>query len=263
MPESLSLSRLDPAACAPLDVCGRSCADLAADPSNCGACGRTCVIPRATAACVAGACAVGVCAPGHVDADGDPDNGCELESDCAPGVECATGCGTVGTEQCAAGVAVCAPPAEVCNTVDDDCDGACDPGLAGCRRPIHRSNGNGHLFTDDLAAAQAAPFRLEAQGFFHLYTSDVPGTRAVFLCQKPDGKFFITTETACEIGRAPLRTIGYWAAAPVCGSTPLYRMYQPESGNHFFTVSAPERDNAIGNLGYRDEGTVGHVWRAP
>ena len=255
---------LTPQDCAPLDLCGRDCADLDRDPQNCGVCGRTCVIPHADAACLDGMCQIAACDPGWFDADGDPDTGCELESQCEPDAPCESDCGTPGTQLCQGGLATCAPPPEVCNAADDDCDGACDNGpLAGCRRPVHRSNGNGHLFTDDLAQATRAPFRLEAEAFFHLYQSDVAGTRAAFLCQKPNGRYFLTSDTACEIGRAPTRTIGYWATDPRCGAVPLYRLYSGEAGNHFYTVSANEADNAANNLGYQREGIAGYVWRGP
>lgn len=250
-------------ACAPLDVCGLTCADLDRDPLNCGACSRTCAVRNGMAACIDGECAVGACDAGFFDADGDPDNGCELESDCRPGIACATGCDSEGITSCDDGVAACLPLDEICNAVDDNCEGRCDEGLAGCRRPIHRANGNGHIFTDDLARAQQAPYRLEAQAFFHLYTEDLQGMRAVFLCRKPNGRYFLTNDTACEIGVAPERTIGYWSPRPLCGSVPLYRMYSGQAGNHFYTVSAPERDNAVDNLGYADEGIAGHVWRSP
>ena len=35
------------------------------------------------------------------------------------------------------------------------------------------------------------------------------------------------------------------------------------AGPHFYTVSATERDNAINNLGFINEGTTGYVWTAP
>lgn len=264
LPDAVPEPMLDPADCDPLTVCGQSCADLSSDPHNCGGCGRTCVIPHAVEICNAGACAIAACDPGHFDADADPDNGCELESACLPDTDCATDCDTLGRQSCDDGIAFCAPPPEICNAIDDNCDGACDDGpLPGCRQAIHRSNGNGHLFTDDFAAAQANGYRLEAQAFFHLYVAEAPATRAVFLCQKPNGKHLLTTDTACEIGRAPLRTIGYWSPTPACASVPLFRVYQPASDNHFYTLSEPERNNAIANLGYRDEGIAGYVWRGP
>ncbi|RLB55392.1 MAG: hypothetical protein DRJ42_06330 [Deltaproteobacteria bacterium] len=74
--------------------------DLTDDPGHCGACGNVCVFPNATASCAASACVMGGCNAGFVDLDGEPANGCEYA--CAP-----TG-------------------AELCNSVDDDCDGDVD-----------------------------------------------------------------------------------------------------------------------------------------
>ena len=44
------------------------------------------------------------------------------------------------------------------------------------------------------------------------------------------------------------------------GTTPLLRAFNPTSGDHFYTTSAAERDNAVANLGYRDEGVACHVF---
>ena len=77
--------------------------NLQNDPLNCGACGRACAVPGADAICVAGACALGRCRPGFGDADGAPDNGCE----------CAVQNG--GTE--------------ICDGLDQDCDGRVDEGF--------------------------------------------------------------------------------------------------------------------------------------
>jgi hypothetical protein len=40
----------------------------------------------------------------------------------------------------------------------------------------------------------------------------------------------------------------------VTGDPPLYRMYRPSTGNHFFTTSIAERDNAVRKHGFRYEG---------
>jgi hypothetical protein len=66
------------------------------------------------------------------DCSGVIDDGAQME--CALGeiVECSTECGTMGTAQCTAECKVapeCAPPIEVCNLLDDDCDGVVDEGL--------------------------------------------------------------------------------------------------------------------------------------
>jgi hypothetical protein len=49
------------------------------DPSNCGACGRSCAgIPNASASCTDGNCVLGACNAGYANCDGDPNNGCEV-----------------------------------------------------------------------------------------------------------------------------------------------------------------------------------------
>jgi hypothetical protein len=51
-------------------------ANVAADPMNCGACGRACARPNSTATCASSTCSF-QCSPGFYDLDGDPTNGCE------------------------------------------------------------------------------------------------------------------------------------------------------------------------------------------
>ena len=268
---AIALLAAGAAACTSADETGGAdggevaeCIDVESDPRNCGICGRTCVVPNGEAGCSAGECTVASCADGFFDNDGDPRNGCELESDCVPDSACATECGSTGTLVCLDGTAqACDLPAEQCNGIDDNCDGECDEGaIAGCRAPVHRSLGNGHLYTTDLAAATAAPFSLEAQNYFHVYAEQVSGTQPVFLCAKSDGKGLVTSSTSCESAGSIVLTLGYWATAEQCGATPLHRMYSPASNDHFYTTSAPERDNAVANFGYVSEGIAGYVWPA-
>ncbi len=79
--------------------------DVETDVENCGACGNVCLFTGATALCVAGECAMGECRDNRYDLDGDPDNGCEYA--CAPAAD----------------------PTELCNYIDDDCDGVVDNGF--------------------------------------------------------------------------------------------------------------------------------------
>jgi RHS repeat-associated protein len=55
---------------------------LSSDPSNCGACGKSCAAPNATGLCTAGQCAL-ACNQGFSDCDGKASNGCETTGPCA------------------------------------------------------------------------------------------------------------------------------------------------------------------------------------
>jgi hypothetical protein len=78
---------------------GNGCeVDTRTTVTHCGACGRTCSLPNATAACAAGGCTVAACNTGFADCDGSAANGCEVDtrtSDSNCGV-CARAC-TGGT----------------------------------------------------------------------------------------------------------------------------------------------------------------------
>jgi hypothetical protein len=43
------------------------------------------------------------------------------------------------------------------------------------------------------------------------------------------------------------------------GAAPWYRAYQATIYDHFYTMSAPERDNAVANLGYSNEGIAAYI----
>jgi len=243
-------------------ACGQQCTSLQSDPINCGLCGRTCVIPNASATCLQGECQVEECDAGFADADGELDNGCELPFECEPGAPCQTTCDSQGQTECLETEPLCRPPTEQCNGVDDDCNDQCDEALMGCFVGVHRAHGNGHLFTTNLETASGAPYNLEFQNYFFIYTGTVSGTRPLFLCRKANGKRFLTSDTACNTLGGNEGQMGFWAPQPLCGSVPLYGLFHEASDNHFYTLSAQERDNAINNLGYLDAGIAAYVWTA-
>jgi len=243
-------------------VCSERCVDPDSDPMNCGGCGRTCVIPNGAASCDEGSCGVGACTSGFADCDGDPENGCERSAACASGESCTTSCGTIGSLACSSACeTTCAPPAEICNLADDDCDGSCEVGLAGCRIGIHRSNGpNGHFYTASATEAACCGMHVESHNFFYLSAVAADGTQPFIRCITGDGHHLYTTDTACE-GVGYEGQVGFILREPRCGAEPLYRL-RHANGDHFYTVSAPERDSAIAG-GYALVGTIGYVFRAP
>jgi hypothetical protein len=109
--------------CCPADhpnLCNLTCVDLSSDPRNCGTCGT---------ACMSGVCTNGVCqqppptfcTPG--ESTGQP---------CSAGIGA---CQRAGTMVCSAdgSAYVCSavagtPQQEMCNGIDDDCDGVVDNG---------------------------------------------------------------------------------------------------------------------------------------
>ena len=119
-----------------LTSCKGTCADLNADPANCGACGTVC---KSGEQCKAGACVLTCgggsfqCDAGCTDLLGDPNNcgGCGVQ--CASGQVCNDGgcslsCQT-GYNKCPndAGVTICTNP----QSNDFNCGGCgkvCDPG---------------------------------------------------------------------------------------------------------------------------------------
>lgn len=242
-----------------------SAVDTESDPQNCGACGRTCVIPNAAAGCELGECVIASCEVGFADDDGELDNGCELDEGVIVSNECTTECGSIGTLDPADETGqTCVLPDETCNALDDDCDGTCDEDRpAGCRVAVHRAFGDGHLYTTDLAAAQTNPFSVESQNYFYIYAEPSVAAEAIYLCRKPDGKHLLTPAADCEGTGNPVGTLGAWAPADGCGAVPLYRAYHPPTNNHFFTLNAGERDNAVASFGYVSEGIAGYVWPAP
>ena len=96
------------------------------DVNNCGACGQVCERTNASTVCQAGACILVACEEGFVNADNNPDNGCE-RSACEP-----TNAGV-----------------EACDEVDNDCDGEVDEDFGvgeslnhclGCNTPCDLDN---------------------------------------------------------------------------------------------------------------------------
>ncbi len=223
------------------------CVDTEDDPTNCGDCGITCVVPHASAVCNGGICGLGQCDALYGDCDDDPANGCETA------LEQGKQCGQT-----------CDMEAEVCNVKDDNCNGACDEG-AGCRIGVHRSVSAtfGHVYTTDLNEAKSDDLVLEFENYYYLYHAAQTGLVPFHRCKKGNNKNFYTVSGSCEGGGALIGVIGQIAKGTDCGATPLYRLYNGNSGDHFYTTSAGERDNAVSMYGYSYENIAGYVWTGP
>ncbi len=140
----------------PTEVCNGADDDCDGTPDD----GFTCVRGRSeacTSSCGStgsrtcdDTCGWGTCAPPAEtcngvddDCDGTRDNGfaCRAGSSSS----CPTACGSTGTRACLGDCTfdLCAPPAETCNGVDDDCDGTCDDGFTCCQGTTRPCNALG------------------------------------------------------------------------------------------------------------------------
>jgi hypothetical protein len=140
-----------------LEPCGTGCVDTDTDPANCGSCGNACPDGlHSIGACAAGACGL-ECLDGWYDVDAaagceyecvaatPPTESCNARDDDCNGERddgfacvrdstdtCTTSCGTEGTNLCDSTCTwVCTPPTEVCDGIDQDCDGVADEGPYG------------------------------------------------------------------------------------------------------------------------------------
>lgn len=193
-----------------------------------------------------------------------------LDDDCNGAADdvqqtCSSACGD-GMVVCVGGQEQCngpAPQAESCNLADDDCNGSFDD-VGGCRLGVHRSvhlTTGEHFYTASFEEAQCCGFQLEFANFFQLYAASHPGLAAFYRCYAPGGFHFYTQDPGCEGVPVNEGVMGYIATAEgTAGSVPLYRLYLGTNGDHFFTTSAAERDNAVATYGYVYEGVAGFVW---
>jgi hypothetical protein len=80
--------------------------DTRTSAAHCGGCGMACNLPNANATCTGGACRVTTCLTGYADCDGNPANGCEVDTraDLFNCGACARACSTTNTSNsCVAG----------------------------------------------------------------------------------------------------------------------------------------------------------------
>jgi len=100
---------------------GNGCeVNLGSSTEHCGACGQTCAPRNARGACVNGACTIEDCSSGFADCDGNPANGCEVDTRADP-----ANCGNCG-RACAFAHAGATCTNSMCRI------GACNMGWGNC-----------------------------------------------------------------------------------------------------------------------------------
>jgi len=116
----------------------------------------------------------------------------------------------------------------------------------------------------------------------YVFDSQQSGTVALYRLFSPNSGDHFYTTSAAERDNA-IASFGYQSEGTACyvfdsqqsGTVAfyrlvkmqpvriaLYRLLNPNSGDHFYTTSAAERDNAVSSFGYRSEGTACYVYNA-
>ena len=160
------------------------------------------------------------------------------------------------------------PPVEIaCNGKDDNLDGQIDEGSC-CPTPaVHRlvdAKGE-HFYTTDPAEAGSAVsgggYTSEQPDAWRLARTNQPGTVPFFRCNNK-GLHLYTADAQCEYFGPTTNEglFGYIFSSAAAGTVPLYRSFNPTTGDHFYTTTETEAKNAQANIGYISEGIAGYVF---
>ncbi len=145
--------------------------------------------------------------------------------------------------------------------MDDDCSGYCDD-ILGCRIGVDRSYDSTaglHFYTTTDSEASCCGYSVETYGYYYLYASAQTGLVPFYRCRTPSSAHLYTTDPTCA-GNVVEGSMGWIAtAASVCGSVPLYGLYNATSGDYLYTLSSAEATSAEAG-GYALQGTAGYVW---
>ncbi|KIM36037.1 hypothetical protein M413DRAFT_20660 [Hebeloma cylindrosporum] len=129
-----------------------------------------------------------------------------------------------------------------------------------------------HFYTTDKAEMDRATTSLtfSAEGITgYIFPTQEPQTVPLYRSFQPTVRDHFYTINKAESDNAVAK-LGYSyegitgyvyppTGSTCAGAAPLYRAYNPTIYDHFYTMSAPERDNAVANLGYSNEGVAAYI----
>jgi hypothetical protein len=132
------------------------------------------------------------------------------------------------------------------------------------RQGVHRLwNGRFHFYSlDPTEGIGCCGYGLEFYNYFYLEKNARPTNVPLYRCVLRNGSHLYTLSPSCEGNGIYESQLGYIATTQLPGSTPLYRLYNPGSGDHFYASNPSDKAIALGG-GYYLESTVGYVWLQP
>jgi len=201
--------------------------DRLTDVNNCGTCGNVCNLLHASEVCTMGVCEVAACDPGFVDVNPNVP-GCEYQ--CSPtngGVEACDGvdndcdgvvddgnpgggasCGSdqgvcsAGTTECRFGVLFCVGQTtggpEVCDDLDNDCDGTVDNGFDKQNDPQHCGGCAPCNLPDAIEGCSQGMCTVASCTFGHVDLDGLPGNGCEYTCIDTGAERCDTTDNDCD-----------------------------------------------------------------
>jgi hypothetical protein len=134
--------------------------------------------------------------------------------------------------------------------------------ISDIRVPIHRLYRNtvpDHLYGHDPKEGISSGYVLEQANNFWLNSSSGVGYVPIYRCFWGGNRHLVTRDYNCEGAGTREAVLGYGMTSQVQGSVPLYRLYNPRSGDHLYTTSEIERQN-VRAADWTFEGITAYVW---
>lgn len=128
-------------------------------------------------------------------------------------------------------------------------------------RGVNREGG--HMYSSNSDDIAPRGYRSEG-AVWSLISSSARGTTPLFRLVSAQGDALLTADpnerdSAIDQGYQPQGIMGYIPTSQWRGTVPLFRLYNAATGQHFYTISEREREEAA-RSGMNDEGVTGFVW---
>src|SRR5215471_2822922 len=139
--------------------------------------------------------------------------------------------------------------------------------------PLYRlylAKNDDHFYTTSAAERDHAIHKLgftNEGNIGYVHPSDPAGTEPLYRMRSDKGHFYTAAldefDKAAKDGLVREGIACYVYSSPGANRTPLYRLYRSDIGDHFYTINANERDNAVAHIKYHYEGIAGYVASGP